>query len=165
MEWLSPRANSKENVEAGELAAGDIGEVLPQRFLDTAQLLVGEPQSSGDARRRRAAMPRDHHGATRADHSVQFADAGVQVGPDRHVVDRDDAIDAVVGQTGLLGSAEVKADPPGSHAGPVVSAGLIAHFRRRIDAEDPLGLRAFGEKTDETAGAVTDLEDMVSGLA
>ena len=164
MERLSPRANGLEYVEARQLAAGDVGEAIPQQLLDAAKVVLRQAQGPGDARRCRAAMPGDGDAASRTGDAVQLVDRGFEVGPDRDVVHRDHAVDAGVGQAGAVSSTEVEPNPPGAKGLPVVPCGLIAHLRGRVDSSDARGVGAFGEQPMQTAWSVTDLEDVVAGL-
>jgi len=72
---LSPRANGLDDVESGQLVAGDVGEVDSQRALDAAERFLRQAQRPRDAGRRRAAVPRDDDRAARTN------DSGDSVGP------------------------------------------------------------------------------------
>ena len=96
---LSPRANSGEDVEAGELVATDLDEVIPQRLLDAAKVVLRQAEGLDDAGRFGAAVPGDDDGAARTNDPMQLAHRGFKVGPDRDVSNRDHTVDAGVGKT------------------------------------------------------------------
>jgi hypothetical protein len=71
----------------------------------------------------------DHEAAARPQHPVQFAQARVEVGPDRHVVDGHHVIHAAVGQPGPLGRAQAELDPARADRRPV-DPGRVGHHLR-----------------------------------
>src|SRR4051812_8010135 len=109
-------------------------------------------------------MPGDDDRAARTNDPVQFLYRGVEVGPDRYVVHRDQAVDAGVGKTGALGSTEVEPNAAGADGLAIAPPGLVAHVCGRVDALDGRRVGACGEKPDETARAIADFEDVVAGL-
>jgi len=161
---LSPRANSGEDVEAGELVATDLDEVIPQRLLDAAKVVLRQAEGLDDAGRFGAAVPGDDDGAARTNDPMQLAHRGFKVGPDRDVSDRDRTVDAGVGKTRVVGRAEVEPNPAGPDGLPIVPPGLVSHLRRRVNPTDARRLCAFGEQSYETARPITDLENVVPGL-
>src|SRR3954470_17046282 len=114
MGGLSPRANGPEYLEAADLVAGGPVEAIPQRSLDAAEFVLRQAQRLHDAGRIRAAVPGDDDDASGTDDPVQFGNPRVEVGPDRHVSHRDDAVDARVGKPGAIGGTEIEPNPPGA---------------------------------------------------
>jgi DNA-binding transcriptional MerR regulator len=164
VEPLSPRANGGEHIEPGKLCAADVVEAIPEHLLNVAEQVLGQAEGPDDAGRFRAAMPGDDDRAARTNDPVQLPYRGVEVGPDRHVVHRDQAVDAGVGKTGALGSTEVEPNAAGADGLAIAPPGLVAHVCGRVDALDGRRVGACGEKPDETARAIADFEDVVAGL-
>src|SRR5467141_3427169 len=80
-ERMAGSPGGDEDVEAGQMGAGDAGEVVAQGLFEAAELVIGHAEAPGDTRRRRATMPRDDNAAARADDAAQFADTRFDIGP------------------------------------------------------------------------------------
>ena len=166
MERLSPRANGACGIRRGSAAGGG-----RRRRSDPAARCSMRPSSSS-GRRRDLAM---------RDGVVPPCQAMTTVPPGRTTRCSSPTAASRSGQIATLftettrstlasGRPVRSAVPRSSRTRPVRTAfrlcraGLVAHLRGRVDATDARRVGAFGEKPDETARSVADLEDVVPGL-
>ena len=143
--WRSTRTASKSAL-AAEL----------REFLG---LLVG-PTVARVAGRARSRSPFDRdESATGFEHTTDFAERAVEVGPVVHGRDRPEHRRAAVGQRQRFGRALAQRDPVTSAREP---AGQAQHHRRRIDTGDRRA--EAGRVPDRGAGTAAHVDDPIAGL-